>query len=59
MPEDGLERIIDRLGLDEIAAQLHPLAFVDPHGDCRYRSLARSGWRARLPRLSGWFVDGP
>lgn len=33
MPEDELQRIIDRAGLAESAIDLHPLAFRDRHGE--------------------------
>jgi hypothetical protein len=33
MPEDELQRIIDRAGLDESPAELHPLAFKDRMGE--------------------------
>jgi hypothetical protein len=33
MPEDELQRIIDRAGIDESPTDLHPLAFRDRHGE--------------------------
>lgn len=33
MPEDELQRIVDRAGLTEQPAELHPLGFVDRFGD--------------------------
>ena len=33
MPEDELQRFIDRAGLDESPTDLHPLAFKDRHGE--------------------------
>jgi hypothetical protein len=33
MPEDELQRIVDRAGLSEHPAELHPLGFVDRHGE--------------------------
>jgi hypothetical protein len=33
MPEDELQRIVDRAGLGEQAAELHPLGFVDRRGE--------------------------
>jgi hypothetical protein len=33
MPSDELQRIVDRAGLAEQPTDLHPLGFVDRHGD--------------------------
>ena len=33
MPEDEIQRIADRAGLSEHPAELHPLGFVDRHGE--------------------------
>ena len=33
MPEDELQRIIDRAGVSETPTELHPLGFVDRHGE--------------------------
>jgi hypothetical protein len=43
MPEDELQRIIDRAGLDASPTDLHPLVFKDRHGEATPSLPSRLG----------------